>query len=73
MVNSTYRSKWSCEDVGKYLSMLRFQLPAPVFGSFKEGNYDTFLQRMEKKGGGQKYADEGQSIVIAKIFGKCDR
>ena len=30
------------------------------------------LQRMEKKGKGLKYANEGQPTVIAKGFGKCD-
>ena len=51
--------------------MFHFKLPAPVFGTFCNGHFDTFLQCIEKRGAGQNYGDEEQPTAVAKDLGKC--
>ena len=51
--------------------MFQFKIPAPVLGTFYEGHFDTFLQRIEKKGDGQIHDDENQPTVVASGLGKC--
>ena len=52
-------------------SMFQFKLPAPVFGTFCNGHFDTFLQCVEKRGVGQNYDDKEQPTAVAKDLGKC--
>ena len=53
--------------------MFDFRLLAPVFGTFRDTHFDTFLQRLEEDGNGQKYADEGQPTAVANRLEKCSK
>ena len=51
--------------------MFQFKLPAPVFETFCNSHFDTFLHCIEKRGVGQNYGDEEQPTAVAKDLGKC--
>ena len=48
-------TEWQSSELRDHLAIFDFRLPAPVFGTFRDGHFDTFLQRLEEKGNGQKY------------------
>ena len=64
-------TEWQSSELRDHLAIFDFRLPAPVFGTFRDGHLDTFLQRLEEKGNGQKYGDEGQPTVVANRLEKC--
>ena len=64
-------TKWQSSELRDHLAIFDFRLPAPVFGTFRGGHFDTFLQRLEEKGNGQKYGDEGQPTAVANRLEKC--
>ena len=59
-------TEWQSSELRDHLAIFDFRLPAPVFGTFRDGHFDTFLQRLEEKENGQKYCDEGQPTAVAK-------
>ena len=67
----SYCSGWQFEKLRDNLSMFQFKLPAPVFGTFCNGHFDTFFQCIEKRGVGQNYVDEEQPTAVAKDLRKC--
>ena len=64
-------TEWQSSELRDHLAIFDFRLPAPVFGTFRDGHFDTFLQRLEEKGNGKKYGDEGQPTAVANRLEKC--
>ena len=64
-------TEWQSSKLRDHLAIFDFRLPAPVFGTSRDGHFDTFLQRLKEKRNGQKYGDEGQPTSVAKKFEKC--
>ena len=48
-------TEWQSSELRDHLAIFDFRLPAPVFRTFRDGHFDTFLQRLEEKGNSQKY------------------
>ena len=67
----SYCTEWQSSELGDQLTIFDFRLPAQVFGTFRDGHFDTFLLQLEEKENGQKYGDEGQPIVVANRLKKC--
>ena len=57
-------SEWPSEEIRNHLAHFDFRLPALVFGSFREGHFDTFLQWIEKQ--------DGQPTTTTKGLGSCE-
>ena len=73
-IHCKYRScgtEWQSSKLRDHLAIFDFRLPAPVFRTFRDGHFDTFLQRLEEKENGRKYSDEGQRTAVAKKLEKC--
>ena len=64
-------TEWQSNELSDHLPIFDFWLPAPVFETFRDGHFDIFLQRLEEKGNGQKYGDEGQSTAVGNRLLKC--
>ena len=64
-------TEWQSSKLRDHLAIFDFPLPAPVFGTFRDGHFDTFLQRLREKRNGQKYGDEGQPTAVANKLEKC--
>ena len=59
-------TEWQSSELRDYLAIIDFRLPASVFGTFSDGYFDTFLQRLEQKENDLKYGDEGQPNRLEK-------
>ena len=64
-------TEWQSSELRDHLAIFDFRLPAPVFGTFCDGYFDTFFQWLEEKGNGQKYGDEGQPTAVVNRLEKC--
>ena len=64
-------TEWQSSELRDHIAILDFRLLAPVFETFLDGHFDTFLQQLEEKGNGQKCGDEGQPTAVPNRLEKC--
>ena len=64
-------TEWQSSELRDHLAIFDFRLPAPVFGTFCNSHFDTFFQRLEEKGNGQKYSNEDRITTVANRLEKC--
>ena len=69
--NRSCCTEWPSSDLHDHLAIFDFRLPAPVFGTFCNSHFDTFFQRLEEKGNGQKYSNEDRITTVANRLEKC--